>query len=272
MVSEPFDSWPLVSMATITRSRTADDQMRELENKIQDVNQNCYKQMEIKQAALEDKIIGKMDQLISLVAGCEARIEACNVAMDDKINTKFSDLIKNSQKLRTVGRDGEILVDKSPLLPTPMSVLFKTNQDKDASKRTFSHPKVELTHFKGEDPRSWIRKCNKFFMFHQVSDALKCELVEMYLEGKADNWFQSVKFVKGNISWLEICEALIKRFDRKGGIDEHEEFNKLVQSGTVMEYVEKFEELKFVLLCKNSHLGESYFVSRKNSRFNHQEA
>lgn len=44
------------------------------------------------------------------------------------------------------------------------------------------------------------------------------------------------------------------------------EFNKLVQTGNVLEYIEKFEELKAVLLCKNSHLDESYFVSSFISR------
>lgn len=41
----------------------------------------------------------------------------------------------------------------------------------------------------------------------------------------------------------------------------HVVFNKLVQTGNVLKSIEKFEELKAVLLCKNSHLDESYFVS-----------
>lgn len=60
---------------------------------------------------------------------------------------------------------------------------------------------MELTHFSGEDPRGWIRKCNKFFLFHQINENLKYELVEIYLECKADSWFQSYKFVKGTVSW-----------------------------------------------------------------------
>ena len=88
----------------------------------------------------------------------------------------------------------------------------------------------------------------------------------MFLEGKADVWFQSIKLVQENLSWLEFCEALAKRFGMKGGLDEQQEFNKLAQNGTVLEYVERFEELKSVVLSRNPHLDEIYFISSFISR------
>ena len=57
-------------------------------------------------------------------------------------------------------------------------------------------------------------------MINQVSDKAKVEFVEMFLEGRADVWFQSIKLVQENLSWLEFCEALAKRFGMKGGLDE----------------------------------------------------
>lgn len=122
-------------------------------------------------------------------------------------------------------------------------------------------PRLELPCFLGEDPRSWIRKCNKFFLLHQVSDVFKVEMIELYLEGKADIWYQSYKMVNGRVSWDNFCDSLMKRFGKNGGLDVQEEFNKLTQSGSVLEYVEKFEELKALVLCKNVNLGEGYFVS-----------
>ncbi|WOH05166.1 hypothetical protein DCAR_0624580 [Daucus carota subsp. sativus] len=165
---------------------------------------------------------------------------------------------------KTTTRDGEVYVNKSPILQSPLVNHFRQKGDdkENQGRMTFSHPKVELTHFKGEeDPRVWLRKCNKFFLFHQVKDSFKCDLVEMYLDGKADTWFQSYKFVKETVSWKEFGEAIVKRFGKKGGVDEQEEFNKLVQEGSVMEYIDRFEELKAVLLCRNANLDESYFVS-----------
>ena len=63
------------------------------------------------------------------------------------------------------------------------------------------------------------------------------------------------------MSWSEFCDALAKRFGKKGGLDEKEEFNKLTQNGTVLDYVERFEELKSVVVSRNSHLDEKYFIS-----------
>jgi len=40
-----------------------------------------------------------------------------------------------------------------------------------------------------------------------------------------------------------------------------QEFNRLRQEGTVLDYQAKFEELKFLMLNKNPFLTEEYFVS-----------
>lgn len=40
----------------------------------------------------------------------------------------------------------------------------------------------------------------------------------MLLEGKADVWFQSFKMVNDNISWVEFCDVISKRFGKKRGV------------------------------------------------------
>lgn len=83
----------------------------------------------------------------------------------------------------------------------------------------------------------------------------------MYLEDKAEIWYQSLKMVRGKVSWSEFSEAVIKRFGEKGCIDEVEKFNKLQQLGSVLEYQERFEELRSLMICKDSKLSESYYIS-----------
>ena len=51
--------------------------------------------------------------------------------------------------------------------------------------------------------------------------------MEMFLEGKTDNWFQGVKLEKPYISSLEFSELQCDRFIIKGSRDVIEEFNKL---------------------------------------------
>lgn len=111
-----------------------------------------------------------------------------------------------------------------------------------------------------------MRKCNKYFAIYQVSDTSKIELVELYLDGKVDIWFQSLKMVKGRVTWSEFSEALVKRFGNKEDRDEVEEFNMLVQTDSVLEYQEKFEELRSLLLCRDPRFYEQYFISSFISR------
>ena len=51
--------------------------------------------------------------------------------------------------------------------------------------------------------------------------------MEMFLEGKVDNWYQSIKLEKLRLSWLEFSELLIERLSTKGSCDIVAVFNKL---------------------------------------------
>ena len=105
-------------------------------------------------------------------------------------------------------------------------------------------PRIELPMFSGEKPKEWLRKCDHFFFICQVPEQSKVETVELYLEGKVDVWFQSLKLVKGEMTWEQFFGHLIKRFGEKGGKDEVEEFNKLQQLDSVEQYQEEFESLR----------------------------
>lgn len=76
------------------------------------------------------------------------------------------------------------------------------------------------------------------------------------------NWYQSLKLIRGRVPWNELSELIVKRFGEKEVIDEVEEFNKLQQHGSVLEYQEKFESLRTLRLVKNPRLPEGYFFSR----------
>ncbi|XP_027120880.2 uncharacterized protein [Coffea arabica] len=92
-------------------------------------------------------------------------------------------------------------------------------------------------------------------------DRQKVEIIEMYLDEKADKWFQGVKLGKPKLSWVEFGDLLCKRFADSICKDVVEEFNKLRQEGSIEEYQEKFEELKPLMLIKIRNLDENYFIS-----------
>ena len=174
-------------------------------------------------------------------------------------------------KEKTTEEDGRVLIDQTPLLPTPptyhrLPVEGEAQKllKKDWSKFQIPNPpKIDLQLFSRENPRDWLRKCNKYFLNYQVPDEHKIEIIEMYLEGKAGKWFQGVKIEKPRLNWEEFGELLCRRFNDRTCKDVVEEFNKLQQVGSIDDYQERFEELKPLMMIKNRNLHEnsSFLVS-----------
>ncbi|KAG8362684.1 hypothetical protein BUALT_BualtUnG0050800 [Buddleja alternifolia] len=120
-------------------------------------------------------------------------------------------------------------------------------------------PKVEFPHYDGEDTRTWIKKCNRYFQIvTTITEEQKVPLASIHLEGKAELWFQS--FMEGGDlpSWDQFITALLKRFDDQDPELIVGQFNKLHQTGTVLEYLDCFEELKSHMLIFNKDLLEEF--------------
>ncbi|KAL4379604.1 hypothetical protein GQ457_02G023110 [Hibiscus cannabinus] len=122
-------------------------------------------------------------------------------------------------------------------------------------------PKIELQMFDGENPRSWVKKCQKYFTLFAILENQKLEIASMYLTGRAEVWFDGYIMQKNRATWHEFVADLCHRFCDKEHSDVIEEFNKLLQKSTVDEYQERFEELQPFMLQHNAHLGEDYFIS-----------
>ncbi|KAL4284548.1 hypothetical protein GQ457_16G010190 [Hibiscus cannabinus] len=124
-----------------------------------------------------------------------------------------------------------------------------------------SKPKIELQFFDGDNPRSWIRKCQKYFSIFQIPESQKLKLASMYLTGKAEVWFDGYIMQKNRTTWHEFVSDLCHRFSDMMFTDIVEEFNKLSQVTTVEAYQSRFEELKPFMLQHNAYLTDDYFVS-----------
>ncbi|XP_071924950.1 uncharacterized protein [Coffea arabica] len=120
-------------------------------------------------------------------------------------------------------------------------------------------PKMDLPIFDGDNPREWIRKANKYFKLHEIEEDLRAEVAELYFRDRADIWFHGVFYGREAIPWLELSTALCIRFGEGSPEEAIEEFNKLVQAGSVAEYLEKFEMLKALVMPSLPHLSDSYY-------------
>ena len=126
--------------------------------------------------------------------------------------------------------------------------------------RSFTRlPKVDLPSFTGENPREWIRKANKYFKINGVEEEMKPEVAELYFRDKADIWFHGVFGGREDIPWNELCNALCERFGDGTPEEAIEEFNKLMQTGSVADYLEKFEMLKAQVMPSLPHQQDCYY-------------
>ncbi|XP_027127715.2 uncharacterized protein [Coffea arabica] len=253
-------------MAESTRFRTIEEQVRKQEAKLQELVEAIQATKSEHQQDKEDlkmELEENNKRMENLISGMEQNF---NLVLEQKFNDLLSKLSYGKEKA-TEG--GGRMIDQSPLLPTPpahqrLSVEYETQRNfkKDWSKFHIPNPpKIDLQMFAGENPREWLRKCNKYFLNYQVPEEHKIDVIKMYLEGKADRWFQGVRIERPRLSWEEFGELLCLRFNDRTGRDIVEEFNKLQQVGSVEEYQEKFEELKALMMIRNRNLDEKYFIS-----------
>nr|XP_027099356.1 uncharacterized protein LOC113718666 [Coffea arabica] len=241
-------------MAESTRFKTLEDHLRKQELKLQEVVED----MKNLQLQVKEEMEGRDKRLDTITLGMEQKFEALSSMMKSLL-----------AKEKISEEEGRVVRERAPLLPTPPSHQ-RLGWGADGETKSgellgkipgYNPPKLELHLFSGENPREWIRKCNKYFLLNKVPDEHKLLLVEMFLEGRADNWFQGIKLEKPRLTWEEFGELLCQRFKGTCCRDIVEEFNKLQQVGTVEVYQEKFEELKTLMLIQNPSFSEEYFIS-----------
>jgi len=120
--------------------------------------------------------------------------------------------------------------------------------------------RIEFPQFDGTNPRSWVKKCSKYFSLCKTPENQKVELVSLYMIGRAETWYNGYALVKHHITWEDFVMDICARFRDAIGSQVVEEFNRLTQRGSIDAYLEKFEELKSLMQIKNPLLPSDYFV------------
>ncbi|CAI9115223.1 OLC1v1016066C1 [Oldenlandia corymbosa var. corymbosa] len=64
----------------------------------------------------------------------------------------------------------------------------------------YRQPRLDLPTLEGNNPEESLRKCRKYFLLHRISEAEKVEVVELFLDAKADTWFQGIKSIHANLT------------------------------------------------------------------------
>ncbi|KAL0427958.1 UNVERIFIED_CONTAM: hypothetical protein Slati_2970600 [Sesamum latifolium] len=116
--------------------------------------------------------------------------------------------------------------------------------------------------FNGEEARTWIRRCNRYFQMIPIPEEHKVSLASVYMQGRAERWFQGHLEKRGMPSWSEPVIIILRRFEDLNYERVVSEFNMLHQETTVHEYLIKFEDLESHVLIFNKNLDEAFFMMK----------
>ncbi|XP_071904064.1 uncharacterized protein [Coffea arabica] len=235
-------------MAEGTRFKGLEEQLKRQEIRTQGIMDNwtaTEKQLRDVMAAdrqhLEEKIESSNNELKNLIAALSNQFGAA---------------------MRTVHGDRGIL--QTPTGHSDRQNHLGRTEENFGENRQFLQlaiPRMEFPVFDGGNPREWIRKSQKYFHTFHIPDSQKMDMVEIFLEGKADIWYQGFKISRGVTNWENFTVELIKRFGNVKQLDPVEEFSKLQQTSTVKTYQEKFEELMVEVAIVVPSLPESFYIS-----------
>jgi hypothetical protein len=122
-------------------------------------------------------------------------------------------------------------------------------------------PKLNFPEFSGEDVEGWIRKAEKYFELVGVPTEDRVQIAIMYISGKAEYWWRGTRCNASTLPWHHFCRMAGDRFNT---ISEYEivgQFHNLKQVGTVIDYVDRFEEMVSMVKRHNPSLADNYFIS-----------
>lgn len=221
-------------MAEGTRLKLLDEHVHVLEKQLQELavgNERKFESLASRMEAIRTEGQSHYDDWKRDSANTSKKLE------------QIMDLLKNiPQASSTKGVTSSTSPEERGILPNPSHSHTKEDHHIQStinrSGSQFPYPKLVFPMFMNDNPRSWVRKCERYFEFYGIKEHQKMELIAMHLDDKADTWFQGYLAEKGMVSWVDFSEEVCKRFDTKGLVDAVEEFNKLVQTGTVEEYQE----------------------------------
>jgi hypothetical protein len=131
-------------------------------------------------------------------------------------------------------------------------------------------PKFLFPKFGGEDPALWVIRCEDYFRMYQVPKCMRVLSASMHMEGNAARWMQ-IQRLKGDLgNWTHFSKTVIDKF----GIDEFPRvMNRLLylqQKGSVEDYVQEFEELRYAVSVHNPGLSEVFFVAQFMKGLKHE--
>lgn len=135
------------------------------------------------------------------------------------------------------------------VIPNPYTEMSLTSQ------------RLELTLFNGEDAVGWLQQCEKFFEMTGTPVDQWVNLAFGHLVGRAGKWFRNLAIPWYCLNWQQFYLMVSDRFTEANAHETVELLQNAKQTGSVMQYIDKFEDRVCLVKRDHPYLTESYILS-----------
>lgn len=126
---------------------------------------------------------------------------------------------------------------------------------------TLRSQRLELTIFNGEDAIGWLQQCEKFFEMTGTPVEQWVNLATGHLVGRAGKWFRNPGIPWHYINWPQFYLMISDRFTEANAHEAVEQLQNVRQTGSVMHYIDKFEDSVALVKRDHPYLIEYYILS-----------
>ncbi|KAF3794455.1 hypothetical protein EJ110_NYTH07420 [Nymphaea thermarum] len=153
-----------------------------------------------------------------------------------ELMTEMERLLHEDIAAQVIKRDRQLLEDYEKIVD---------DEDKYLAQAVLEHMQLneKQTRFSGDDLHSWIFKAEQFFECHRILEMMKVVHAAMNFDGKVICWHRWLIAQHRRPDWRTLITAMAARFRPSAYIDYNQELSKIRQTGSVVDYHERFKEL-----------------------------
>lgn len=90
----------------------------------------------------------------------------------------------------------------------------------------------------------------------KIPDYQQLDLASIHMSDRAESWFNSYIATRIFVEWDDFVLDVCARFKEDIGVNVVEEFNKLVQTGTIDDYLDAFENPRALMVQRSILFGQ----------------
>ncbi|KAL2230104.1 UNVERIFIED_CONTAM: Transposon Ty3-G Gag-Pol polyprotein [Sesamum indicum] len=227
-----------------------------------------------KREASVDELHGRMDQMLEVQEGLQAsmlNMEHNMTSLQQQLQSMADQMQQYNRNKSILGEGLTATVDKgSNFRATPYNALKQEGESSTRHETSGNQSsgtynilnRLEFPQFNGENARGWVRRCLRYFQLIPIPEDQRVSMASIYLQGKAELWYQGYVEKKEFRSWEDFVVNVLGRFEALNNAAVNTEFHKLHHETTVDSYLERFEELKDQMVIFNRNLDENFFMMK----------